>query len=65
MAVLAAYMLEGDTKQPLPDYLDARIAKSMGKPVQPNPRDVEGFAKFFARHTSGLAIEREAVKALR
>jgi sugar (pentulose or hexulose) kinase len=65
MAVLAAYMLRADARQALPDYLDARIAKSIGKPVKPDQRDVKGFAEFFARHTQGLAIEREAVKALR
>jgi len=64
MAVLAAYMLRADAKQSLPNYLDERIAKSIGKPVQPDPRDVKGFAEFFARHKKGLAIEREAVKAL-
>jgi len=64
VAVLAAYMLSGE-KQSLPDYLDARIAKSIGKPVKPDPRDVKGFAEFFARHKNGLTIEREAVKALR
>jgi hypothetical protein len=64
MAVLAAYMLRLDPKQSLPDYLDSRIAKSIGKPVKPDPRDVQGFAQFFARHGRGLAIEREAVKAL-
>jgi sugar (pentulose or hexulose) kinase len=63
MAVLAAYMAS-DAKQSLPDFLDARIAKSIGKPVKPDPRDVKGFAEFFARHAKGLAIEREAVKAL-
>jgi sugar (pentulose or hexulose) kinase len=65
MAVLAAYMLRADAKQSLPDYLEARIAKSIGKPVLPAPRDVRGFAEFFARHHQGLAIEREAVKSLR
>ena len=64
MAVLAAFLLRADTKQSLPDVLDARIADSMGKPVQPDPRDVQGFAEFFARHSKGLDIEREAVKAL-
>jgi sugar (pentulose or hexulose) kinase len=64
MAVLAAYMLGADAKQSLPDYLDERIAKSIGKPVKPDPRDVQGFTEFFARHKKGLAIEREAVKAL-
>ena len=64
MAVLAAYMLRADAVQSLPDYLDERINKSMGKPVNPDPRDVKGFAEYFARHKNGLAIEREAVKAL-
>jgi hypothetical protein len=36
----------------------------MGEPVIPDPRDVEGFAAFFARHQAGLAIERAAVEAL-
>ena len=62
---LAAYMLRADTKQSLPDYLDARISKSIGKPIGPHPSDVQGFAEFFARHTQGLSIERAAVKALR
>jgi sugar (pentulose or hexulose) kinase len=65
MAVLAAYLLRADAKQSLPDYLDEKISGSIGKPVEPDPRDVKGFAQFFARHTRGLAIEREAVKALR
>lgn len=64
MAVLAGYMLRGDAQQSLPDYLDAHIAKSIGAPVRPDPRDVEGFAEFFARHTRGLAIEREAIASL-
>lgn len=64
MAVLAAYMLDAGSNPSLPDYLDARIAKSIGAPVRPEPRDVQGFAEFFARHTLGLAIEREAVKSL-
>jgi sugar (pentulose or hexulose) kinase len=65
MAVLAAYMLSDGAKLSLPDYLDARIAGSIGKPVEPDPRDVQGFDAFFARHKQGLAIEREAVKSLR
>ncbi len=64
MAVLAGYMLRADAKQSLADYLDERIARSIGKPVNPDPRDVKGFTEFFARHKAGLAIEREAVKAL-
>jgi sugar (pentulose or hexulose) kinase len=65
MAVLAAYMLRADDKQSLADYLDERIAGSIGTPITPDPRDVTGFEEFFARHGKGLSIEREAVKALR
>jgi sugar (pentulose or hexulose) kinase len=64
MAVLAAYLLRPDAERSLPDYLDSLIAGSIGKPVRPDPRDVAGFAEFFARHKKGLSVEREAVKAL-
>ncbi len=64
MALLAAYMLRDDEAEALPDYLDSRIAGTIGKPVQPNPRDVAGFAEFFERHKKGLAIERAAISAL-
>ncbi|MBN2715954.1 MAG: ATPase [Deltaproteobacteria bacterium] len=62
MAVLAAFMRRSDTQQSLPDYLDEHIAKSIGKPVNPDPQDVKGFTEFFSRHSQGLAIEREAIK---
>ncbi len=65
MAVLAAYLLRDDPDLSLPDYLDERIAESIGAPVAPDPRDVAGFETFFARHRAGLTIERAAVKALR
>jgi sugar (pentulose or hexulose) kinase len=64
MAVLAAFMAGGGAQESLADYLDARMARSIGKPVQPDPRDVQGFAEFFARHRKGLAIERAAVESL-
>jgi sugar (pentulose or hexulose) kinase len=64
MAVLAAYLLRDDETQALPDYLDEKIAGTLGEPVQPDARDVEGFAEFFARHKKGLAIERVAIQAL-
>jgi sugar (pentulose or hexulose) kinase len=64
MAVLAAYLLRADAGQSLPDYLDQWVAGSMGESIAPDPRDVEGFSAFFARHRAGLAIEREAVATL-
>ena len=38
MAVLAAYMLRADADQSLPDYLDSRIAGSMGTADRPGSR---------------------------
>jgi sugar (pentulose or hexulose) kinase len=64
MAVLAAYLLRADRGQSLPDFLDERMAGSIGSAVEPDPRDVRGFADFFERHAKGLAIEREAVRTL-
>src|SRR6185436_19974448 len=64
MALLAAYLRRADPAHTLPDFLDERISGSIGAPVLPDPRDVEGFEAFFERHRRGLAIEREAVKAL-
>lgn len=64
MALLAAYMLRDRSAQSLRDYLDERIASSIGAPVLPDQRDVRGFEDFFARHTRGLAIEHVAVESL-
>ena len=64
MALLAAYALRSDPSQSLPDFLYERVAAGVGTPIQPDPRDVEGFAAFYARHTRGLAIERAAIDAL-
>ena len=44
MAVLAATCSAPTRQQTLPDYLDERIAGSIGAPIKPDPRDVEGFA---------------------
>jgi sugar (pentulose or hexulose) kinase len=64
MAALAAYMLRADSGQSLPEYLDERIAGNIGAPVVPDPRDVDGFEQFYARHKRGLAVERAAIGAL-
>jgi len=65
MALLAAYMLRADAAQSLPDFLDEHVAGTIGAPVAPDPRDVEGFNAFYARHRKGLAIERAAVDSLK
>jgi sugar (pentulose or hexulose) kinase len=65
MALLAAYMIRRNLAQSLPDFLDERIAASIGKPFRADARDVAGFNEFFARHRRALAVEAEAVKVLR
>jgi sugar (pentulose or hexulose) kinase len=65
MALLAAFVLRDRPEQSLPEFLDERIADTIGMPVAPDPRDVEGFETFFARHRAGLAVERAAIEALR
>ncbi|MCI0582657.1 MAG: hypothetical protein L0227_07140 [Chloroflexi bacterium] len=65
MALLAAYTVRDHPGQSLPDYLDERIAASIGRPLRPDPRDAQGFEEFFRRHAKGLSIEREAVQVLR
>lgn len=65
MALLAAYLVREDRARSLPDFLDAHISASIGTPLRPDPRDAEGFRTFFARYLRGLAVEAEAVKALR
>ncbi len=64
MALLAAYALEGEARPPLADYLDARLTGTISPALAPTPEDVQGFAEYFARHGRGLAVEREAIKAL-
>ncbi len=65
MALLAAYAQAGAARQSLADFLDTRLAASMGEAVPPDPSDVEGFSTFFERHARGLAVERAAIEALR
>ena len=62
--VADVFSLRPEQGQSLADYLDARSAQRIGPPVKPDPRDMQGFAEFFARHQRGLVIERAAVEAL-
>lgn len=64
MAILAAYMVRENKKLDLAAFLDEIFAGSAGSVVKPDPDDVDGFNKFFARYTKGLSIERSAVEAL-
>ncbi len=61
MALLASYMVNGKGRK-LEQYLNEDVfASSKSTTVQPDAEDVEGFNKFFARYTKGLAVEKAAV----
>jgi len=65
MAVLAAYAAAGDAGLDLSSYLRDRVfAGASAQTVQPDPRDVAGFAAYLIRYRAGLEVERAAVAAL-
>lgn len=65
MALLAAFLVRENKGQSLPDYLDAKIAGSIGSRFDPVPEDVKGFDEYFARYHASLSIETAAIKALK
>ena len=66
IALLAAYMLDQGTNEPLETYLANTVfTGEQGTTIAPDPVDVEGFTAFMERYKQGLSIERAAVDALR
>jgi sugar (pentulose or hexulose) kinase len=67
IALLAAYMLEKSSPhEPLETFLSQKVfGKNAGSLVEPDTKDVEGFAAFIKQYTEGLAIERAAVEHLK
>jgi sugar (pentulose or hexulose) kinase len=64
MALLASYLDHAATAD-LGAFLSERVfAAASGSVVEPEPRDVAGFAEFLARFEAGLDVERSAVQAL-
>ena len=60
MAVLADYLRHAET--PLADYLDDVVfADAQSEIEEPDPTDVEGFRRFFAKFVAALPVERDAV----
>ena len=61
-AVLAGYMLNKDGRT-LEDYLDGVIfADQEFTEVKPDPKDVEGYAKFIENYKKGLAAQKAAAE---
>jgi sugar (pentulose or hexulose) kinase len=64
IAVLAEYLRAG-ASEPLGDYLARRVfANAALDAVDPNPADVEGYAKWLKEYSAGLAIMKAATKAI-
>lgn len=60
MAVLADYLQHAG--MPLADYLDDIVfADAQSETEEPDPVDVDGFRRFFARFVEALPVERDAV----
>ena len=66
IALLANYMLHKKEDESLDSYLSDRVfADMVGKSMEADEKDVEGFEQFMKLYAAGLAIERAAVDVLR
>ena len=66
IALLASYMLNKAENETLETYLvDKVFASENSLTVQPDQKDVDGFAAFMERYKKGLVIERAAVEGLK
>jgi sugar (pentulose or hexulose) kinase len=66
IALLASYMFNKAGNEPLEDYLSAKVfASENSLTVDPDAKDVTGFASFMERYKKGIVIERAAVDALK
>jgi sugar (pentulose or hexulose) kinase len=64
IAVLAEYLRAG-ARESLGDYLAIRVfADAAFDVAEPDPADVEGYAKWLERYAAGLAIEKAATEAI-
>ncbi len=65
VAVLAAYAVNKENGESLPDYLDNKIFASLKMTtLSPDEQIVASFNKFMESYTKGLAIEKAAVESL-
>ena len=63
MALLAAYMLNKEEGETLPDYLDNKVfADAECSTIMADGADVEGFAKFLANYVKALPVEKTATE---
>ncbi|MBR4404163.1 MAG: FGGY-family carbohydrate kinase [Clostridiales bacterium] len=65
MALLVSYMINKESGETLPDYLDNKVfagAKSVS--VMADESDVAGFASFLAKYKNALPVERKATEVI-
>jgi sugar (pentulose or hexulose) kinase len=66
IALLAAYMLQKTSNEPLETYLSNKVFSRVERTtLSPDQRDVSGFSVFMDRYKKGLVIERAAVDGLK
>lgn len=62
MAILASYMTNKDTQEPLDRFLAEQVFKNaQGQEIKPDLSDVTGFDVFMERYSKGLPIEQAAI----
>ncbi|GIO35557.1 ATPase [Paenibacillus antibioticophila] len=62
MAILASYMTNKDTQEPLDRFLAEQVFKNtQGQEIKPDLSDVNGFEVFMERYSKGLPIEQAAI----
>ena len=65
MALLTAYLVHKTEGESLADYLENHVfACAVGTSVDPDPKDVEGFAAYANRFENAIAVEQTAVEKL-
>jgi len=63
IALLAAFMSEGQGGISLGDFLNGKVfAGSEAHKLMPDKNDTARFAQFMVRHKKGLAVEKAAVE---
>ena len=61
MALLAAYLVRKEEKEPLEEYLAQQVfADAKGSSVEPNPADIEGFEVYIERFKKGIRAQQVA-----
>ncbi len=66
MALLAAYLVHRQPEESLENYLAKRVfADAVGRTIDPNPKDVEGFQRYVRQFKDTIAVEQLAAKTLK